>query len=105
MRGDGAALLAVASLVNLLRRLSALPPLAPPLAANQVNGGYLLFTIFHASVTVFSCALAVVLLKAQITWLQWAGVGLIVVGIFTTTIPSPLEVGSLWPLYVCTYLF
>lgn len=58
----------------------------------QVQGGYLLFTVFHASVTVFSCGLAVLLLRAKITGPQWAGVALIVAGVLVTTLPSPIEV-------------
>ena len=58
----------------------------------QVQGGYMLFTIFHASVTVFSCGIAVLLLKTKITAPQWAGVALIVAGVFVTTIPNPIEV-------------
>jgi drug/metabolite transporter (DMT)-like permease len=58
----------------------------------QVQGGYMLFTIFHASVTVFSCCIAVLLLKTQVTGPQWVGVALIVAGVFVTALPSPIEV-------------
>jgi hypothetical protein len=69
----------------------------------QVNGGYLLFTIFHSSVTVFSCIIAVFLLKAAVTWQQWGGVLLIVFGVLVTTIPSPLEVtGNFFIGLVCS---
>lgn len=57
----------------------------------QLNGGYLLFTIFHSSVTVFSCAIAIASpLRARITPPQWAGVLLVVVGVTATAIPAPL---------------
>ena len=58
----------------------------------QVNGGYMLFTIFHSSVTVFSCIIAVFLLGVKITWQQWTGVLLIVAGIVATSIPNPIKV-------------
>jgi len=58
----------------------------------QVNGGYLLFTIFHSSVTIFSCAIAVAMLGAHVSHKQWAGILLIVAGILVTAVPSPIVV-------------
>jgi drug/metabolite transporter (DMT)-like permease len=57
----------------------------------QVEGGYMLFTIFHSSVTVFSCVVAVVVLRAKITWPQWGGVFLIVAGLLATAFPNSIE--------------
>mmetsp|Transcript_29124 Transcript_29124/g.37579 ORF Transcript_29124/g.37579 Transcript_29124/m.37579 type:complete len:384 (+) Transcript_29124:117-1268(+) len=69
----------------------------------QVNGGYMLFTIFHASVTVFSCIIAVILLKVKISWKQWIGVILIVIGIFITTFPNPIKVtGNFFLGFICS---
>ena len=71
----------------------------------QVQGGYMLFTIFHSSVTVFTCAIAVAVLKTKITWPQWGGVALIVGGVFVTAVPNPIAVpddGSFWGGLICS---
>lgn len=56
----------------------------------QVQGGYMLFTIFHSSVTLFSCIIAVFVVQAQITKIQWFGILLIILGLFATAIPNPI---------------
>ena len=33
----------------------------------QVNGGYMLFTIFHSSVTFFSCVIAIFVVGAKVS--------------------------------------
>jgi drug/metabolite transporter (DMT)-like permease len=58
----------------------------------QTKGGYMLFTIFHASVTFWSCLLAKFVLKARINKFQWGGVLVIALGIFITSFPQPIEV-------------
>ena len=60
----------------------------------QTKGGYMLFTIFHASVTFFSCLIAKIVLKVKINRWQWAGILLIALGIFSTSFPQPVEVPS-----------
>ena len=57
----------------------------------QVEGGMMLFTIFNSSVTLFACAVALLLpwtprLRPQ----QWAGVCSIVLGLMLTSIPNPV---------------
>ena len=65
----------------------------------------MLFTIFHSSVTVFSCLIAVALLKTKITWPQWAGVLLIVAGVFVTTIPNPIKAtGNFFLGFLCSLI-
>jgi drug/metabolite transporter (DMT)-like permease len=58
----------------------------------QVEGGYMLFTIFHSSVTLFSCLLAVVIVGAKVSKMQWGGVLLVIAGLFVTAVPSPFQV-------------
>jgi hypothetical protein len=41
-----------------------------PHSCKQEEGGYMLFTIFHASVTFFSCVIAVVVLRTKVTPIQ-----------------------------------
>mmetsp|Transcript_57317 Transcript_57317/g.125545 ORF Transcript_57317/g.125545 Transcript_57317/m.125545 type:complete len:367 (+) Transcript_57317:28-1128(+) len=55
------------------------------------EAGFMLFTIFHSSVTLPSAIIAVVLLKAKVTWVQWAGVLLVVVGLLVTVFPNPVK--------------
>ena len=57
----------------------------------QVQGGYMLFTIFSSSVTLFACVIASLLpwtprLRPQ----QWCGVLSIVIGLMLTSIPNPI---------------
>jgi len=69
----------------------------------QLNGGYMLFTIFHSSVTIFSCAIAVCMLGAKVSLRQWGGVGLILAGILITAVPNPIQVkGSFFWGIVCS---
>lgn len=71
----------------------------------QVKGGYMLFTIFHSSVTVFSCGIAVLMLKTKISLPQWGGVFLIVAGVLSTAVPQPIAVpedGSFWVGLICS---
>ena len=56
----------------------------------QVEGGYMLFTIFQSSVTLFVCVIATFVLGARLSGRQWAGVGSIVAGLLLTSIPQPL---------------
>lgn len=56
----------------------------------QVEGGYMLFTIFQSSVTLFVCIIATLLLGARLRPMQWVGVLAIVGGLLLTSIPSPL---------------
>ncbi len=55
-----------------------------------VEGGYMLFTIFHSSVTFFACVLAVLVLRARVSAVQWTGCGLVVLGLVSTALPSPV---------------
>ena len=58
----------------------------------QMMGGYTLFTIFHASVTLFACVLAAATpLRARPTALQWLGALLIVAGLLVTAFPHPIR--------------
>ena len=57
----------------------------------QVQGGYMLFTIFHSSVTLFSCIIAVFVVQAKISSIQWFGILLVIVGLFATAIPNPIS--------------
>eukprot|EP00942_MAST-04A_sp_MAST-4A-sp1_P000141 g141.t1 len=56
----------------------------------QVQGGYMLFTIFHSSVTLFSCIIAVFVVQAKISSIQWFGILLVILGLFATAIPNPI---------------
>lgn len=55
--------------------------------AGQMQGGYTLFTIFHASVTLFACIIAALTLRARPSPLQWAGALCIVAGLLATAFP------------------
>ena len=71
----------------------------------QVQGGYMLFTIFHATVTFWSCLIAYFLLRARISPQQWVGVVLIACGVFVTSFPNPIKVpegGSFFWGLVCS---
>lgn len=69
----------------------------------QVNGGYVLFTIFHSSVTIFSCAIAVVMLGTRVSPGQWTGIVFIVAGILVTALPQPVVVtGNFFVGLVCS---
>lgn len=58
----------------------------------QVEGGYMLFTIFHSSVTLFSCIIAICMVKNTfVSRRQWFGISLIVVGLLATSIPNPVS--------------
>eukprot|EP00943_MAST-04B_sp_MAST-4B-sp1_P000005 g5.t1 len=57
----------------------------------QVQGGYMLFTIFHSSVTLFSCIIAIFVVNAKITTVQWIGILFIILGLFATAIPNPIK--------------
>eukprot|EP00937_MAST-01D_sp_MAST-1D-sp2_P004182 g4182.t1 len=63
----------------------------------------MLFTIFHTSVTAFSCLIAVFLLGSKVTLQQWCGVLLIIVGLFCTQIPQGIKVtGNLTLGLICS---
>ena len=54
---------------------------------------------------VFSCVIAVLVLKAKITLVQWLGVLLIVGGVLITAVPQPIAVppsGSFWAGLICS---
>jgi len=57
----------------------------------QYEGGQMLFTIFHASVTFWTACIATVVLRIKLTMIQWGGVLLIVGGLFATAIPQHIE--------------
>merc|ERR1711865_613859 len=57
----------------------------------QYEGGQMLFTIFHASVTFWTAVIATVVLRVYVTPIQWVGVILIVGGLFATAIPQHIE--------------
>ena len=71
----------------------------------QSRGGYLLFTIFHSSVTLFSCIIAVFIVQAKITKRQWSGIVLIIIGLLATAIPNPIaSPGNFWVGMTCSLL-
>ena len=70
----------------------------------QVNGGYMLFTIFHSSVTFFSCVIAIFVVGAKVSSVQWLGVALIVVGLLATAIPHPISAPSFTLGLLCSLI-
>ena len=56
----------------------------------MTEGGYVLYAIFHTSVTFFACVIAVIVLRARVSAVQWAGAALVVGGIFVTSFPQPV---------------
>jgi drug/metabolite transporter (DMT)-like permease len=71
----------------------------------QTRGGYLLFTIFHSSVTLFSCVIAVFVVQAKITKQQWGGIALVIVGLLATALPNPIaSPGNFWVGMTCSLL-
>jgi drug/metabolite transporter (DMT)-like permease len=57
----------------------------------QIEGGYMLFTIFQSSVTLFACAISQLLpWTPRLKRLQWLGVCAIVLGLLLTSIPNPI---------------
>jgi len=71
----------------------------------QVQGGIMLFTIFSSSVTLFVCILVVLFFGGRIMPIQWVAVGMIVLGLLSTSIPNPLvaEHSFFWG-FVCSML-
>jgi drug/metabolite transporter (DMT)-like permease len=57
----------------------------------QLSGGYMLYTILHSSVTFFACVIAVCVLRARVTPVQYAGVFCVVAGLLATSLPSPID--------------
>ena len=55
------------------------------------EAGVVLYTIFHSSVTLFACLLAVFVLRTRITCMQWAGVVAVVLGLVLTAVPAPVN--------------
>jgi drug/metabolite transporter (DMT)-like permease len=69
----------------------------------QSRGGYILFTIFHSSVTLFSCIIAVFVVQAKVTRPQWGGILLVIVGLLATAFPNPIaSPGSFWVGMTCS---
>ena len=63
----------------------------------------MLFTIFHSSVTLFSCIIAVFVVQAKISSIQWFGILLVIVGLFATAVPNPIAApGSFTIGLVCS---
>ena len=58
----------------------------------QLQGGYVLFTMFHSSVTLWCCVIAKYVLKRTVTPIQWGGVLVIIAGLFATFLPQPITV-------------
>lgn len=57
----------------------------------QLQGGPMLYAVFHSSIIVFASLVAVALLRARLTALQWAGTATVVLGLLVTAIPSQVE--------------
>lgn len=55
------------------------------------EAGVVLYTIFHSSVTLFACMIAVFALRRRITSMQWAGVAMVVIGLILTAVPDPVD--------------
>ena len=78
----------------------------------QLNAGYVLFTIFHSSVTLCSVVIAVWILPAivptvppSVSMHQWFGVVLIVLALLVTTLPAPIRSSGSFTLgFLCSGL-
>ena len=71
----------------------------------QAKGGYILFTLFHSSVTLFSCIIAVMVVKAKVSMWQWLGILLVILGLLATSFPGPTKAADNFFLsMLCTVL-